>query len=173
MPATSGSPSSTTANVTAKSGAIPTVADVRDGPASRTASVKRICETPGPRIPASTNGQTAARSQSPTTAAARARRRARAATVRSAPTSGSSPRASAGAQRDRHRAEERGRAEREHDGVHQRPPRAGEPAQRAAAAGSASTIPASITRAARPADAAEPLRRAAARRTAPRTAPRA
>ena len=44
---------------------MPTVTDVRDGPASRTASVKRSCEQPGPSTPASRNGQIPARSISP------------------------------------------------------------------------------------------------------------
>ena len=42
----------------AKSGDVPTMTEVRAAPASRTAKVKRNCEMPGPRSPASRNGQT-------------------------------------------------------------------------------------------------------------------
>ena len=61
-PAFAGSSSSTSAIATEKSGAVPTVTDVREGPASRTASVKRSCEPPGPSTPARRNGQIPARS---------------------------------------------------------------------------------------------------------------
>src|SRR5918992_3262458 len=49
----SGSPRSAIASVAAKSGAVPTTTDAREEPASRIASVKSICETPGASSPAS------------------------------------------------------------------------------------------------------------------------
>ena len=54
---TSGSSRKTSAIATEKSGAVPTTTDVRDGPASRTASVKSSCDRPGPSRPARRNGQ--------------------------------------------------------------------------------------------------------------------
>ena len=139
---------------------MPTVAEARDGPASRIASVNRTCETPGPRIPASANGQTAATFQSPAIAAATSATPSAGMTVRSAPHERVVAAGERRPQRDRHRAEERGRAEREDDRVHQAGsgrPRASRRSV-AAAAGSASTIPASITaQPAQPSD-AEPLR---------------
>ena len=69
-PATSGSSRKTSAVATAKSGAVPTVTDVRDAPASRTANVKRICAMPGASRPARTYGQASATSQFPRATAA-------------------------------------------------------------------------------------------------------
>ena len=48
-----GSSSRRMASVAPKSGALPTTTAVREAPASRTASTKKICETPGARSPAS------------------------------------------------------------------------------------------------------------------------
>ena len=73
---------------------MPTVTDVRDGPASRTARVKRSCEQPGPSTPARRKGQVPARSISP--AATNGSVTSKAATiVRTAPASASGSRASA------------------------------------------------------------------------------
>ena len=66
--ATSGSSSKTTAITIEKSGAVPMTTDVRAAPASRTANVKRYCDTPGPSRPASTNGHTVASTPPCTTA---------------------------------------------------------------------------------------------------------
>ena len=146
MPATSGSPSRTTANVTAKSGAIPTVADVRDGPASRIATREEDLRD--------TRGQDPRDRERPhgghVPVADDRGRHERDAERRCDREEGADERVVAagerGPQRDRHPAEERGREEGEADGVHQAAP--GRRASRrsvAAAAGSASTIPASIT----------------------------
>ena len=67
---------------------------VRDGPASRTASVKRSCDAPGPSTPASRNGQIAPRSTSPAATNGRVVTSA-IAIVSAAPTSAPAPRASA------------------------------------------------------------------------------
>ena len=64
-PATSGSSRKTRAIATANSGAVPTVTDVREAPASRTAKVNRICETPGASSPARRNGHALATFHSP------------------------------------------------------------------------------------------------------------
>ena len=93
-PAFAGSFRSTSAIATEKSGAVPTVTDVRDGPASRTARVKRSCEQPGPSTPARRKGQIPARSISPAATKGRVTSSA-AAIVSSAPASASGSRASA------------------------------------------------------------------------------
>ena len=116
-PAFAGSFRSTSAIATEKSGAVPTVTDVRDGPASRTARVKRSCEQPGPSTPASRNGQIPARSISPAATKGSVTSKA-AAIVSTAPASASGLPRQREPERDRHRAEERGRCEREHDRVH-------------------------------------------------------
>ena len=114
-----GSSSRTSAIATEKSGAVPTVTDVREGPASRIASVKRSCEHPGPSTPASRNGQTPARSRSPAAANGNVTNSA-AAIVNRAPELRVGHLREREAERDRHRTEERGRDESEHDRVHAR-----------------------------------------------------
>ena len=158
MPATSGSPRSTAAKVTAKSGAMPTVAEARDGPASRIASVKRTCETPGAE-----NAGERERPDGGDVPVARDRGRDERDAERGddgeeRPAERVVAAGERRPERDGHAAEERGRAEREDDGVHQ----AGSGRRRAsrrsvaAAAGSASRIPASIT--AQPAQPSDPSR---------------
>ena len=87
------------ANTTEKSGAVPTSTEVRDGPASRTASVNSTCDPPGPMMPASANTQIPERSGMPSrTASAAAKASVTASAgiiVSTAPTSALAPPASA------------------------------------------------------------------------------
>ena len=90
-PATSGSSRNTSAVATAKRGAVPTVTEVRDAPASRTPNVKRIWAIPGASSPARTNGHALARSQSPRAKLTTSVTEAAGTIVNSDPTSGGTP----------------------------------------------------------------------------------
>ena len=120
-PATSGSSRKTSAVATAKSGAVPTVTEVRDAPASRTANVKRICAMPGASRPARTKGQAFARSHSPRATATIAGDDAGGKDRQKAPDGRRDARVERDADEHRHRAEqERGRG-REENGRHAAP----------------------------------------------------
>ena len=119
------SPKTSTASVTAKSGATPNATDAREAPASRIATVMKRFERPGAIAPASRNGSEAVERD----AALDRRGHAQDGERRDlheerADGSRNERRDERKADGDGHRAEERGRDEREEDGVHVRRVRA-------------------------------------------------
>ena len=155
--AANGSSSTTRPSATVSSGAAPTTTDARAAPASRTASVKSSCETPGASAPASAKS---ARSRGSALAGAERRRRERDREGGDRGGRGAEPRVGAAQRapsrtRDGHRAEERRGEQREQDRAHRRSRRRSV----SAASGSATTMPAMISARPEPADRAEPVAR--------------
>ena len=117
--ARTGSCRKTEAIATATSGAVPMSTEERAAPTSRTARTKKTCERPGASSPAIRNGQISARSSSRVAARpddrgqdegeGRHRERAELCVLGAA---------DAESNRDRHRAEQRGRRARERDCCH-------------------------------------------------------
>ncbi len=119
-PAFAGSSSSRSAIATEKSGAVPTVTEVRDGPASRIGEGEEELRAARAEHAGEQERPDRRRGRSRLRRRTAGSRRAPPAIVQSAPASASGDAGQRESERDRHRAEEGGRGEREHDRIHRR-----------------------------------------------------